>query len=441
MEFYILKLGCPKNDVDADYLAGGLIAAGHRPVERPEDAHVLIANTCAFIGDAKEESIDRILELAVYRGQGETRKLFVTGCLAQRYAAELRREIPEIDGIFGLGEWEQMAAAISSEPSTERTVITDSRQLTFMAGEHRHIADRYPYTYLKISDGCNRKCSYCVIPSIRGAFRSRTIDSIVQEARYLAENGKRELMLVSQDATLYGRDLQDGSTLVGLLKALDEIAAVAWIRVMYLHPAQVDEELIEYLTCGCNKALAYFDLPLQHIDSDLLRAMGRPYSGEQARRLIDCIRQADPRATIRSTFIVGFPGESERQFESLLNFVEETELDRVAAFAYSREEGTPAAELPRQVGDKTQQRRLDDLMVAQSEIAFEKNDSLIGATVEVMLDRLVGDNSAYGRTRGDCPDIDQEVVVSGSGLEVGQVVRVRIEAADGYDLIGKVTQD
>lgn len=441
MQFYLLKLGCPKNDVDADYLAGRLIAAGHRPVERPEEASALIVNTCAFIDDAKEESIDRILELAVYKGGDETLKLFVTGCLAQRYADELRSEIPEIDGIFGLGEWEQVAAAMSADRTTKQTAITDSRLLTFKAGEDRYISDRFPYAYLKISDGCNRQCSYCVIPSIRGRFRSRSIDSIVREAAYLARNGKREMILVSQDTTLFGRDLKDGSNLIGLLKALDEIEAVEWIRVMYLHPAQVNESLIEYLAADGNKTLAYFDLPLQHIDSDLLKAMKRPYSEERIRSLIESIRRASSRATIRSTFIVGFPGESQRQFERLLGFVEEMELDRVAAFAYSREEGTPAAELAQQIDEKTRMQRLDGLMITQSEIAFDKNDSLIGTSVEVILDSLIDENTARGRTPGDCPEIDQEVVVCGSDLEAGQVVQVRIEAVDGYDLIGKVVQD
>jgi ribosomal protein S12 methylthiotransferase len=441
MDFYLHKLGCPKNDVDADYLAGRLIADGHRPVEWPDDADVLIVNTCGFIDEAKEESIDRLLELGLYRDYAGHRKLFVTGCLAQRYADELRDEIPEIDGIFGLGEWDQIAAAMSAERGKVPTAITDSRMLSFKAGEHRYISDQNPYAYLKISDGCDRNCSYCVIPSIRGHFRSRTMESILREARHLAENGKRELILVSQDTTLYGRDLNDGSNLIDLLKALDEVSGVDWIRAMYLHPAQVGQELIEYLGAPDNKTLSYFDLPLQHIDSRLLQAMNRPYDERRVRQLIDSIRQADPAATIRSTFIVGFPGESELQFERLLEFLEEMQLERAAAFAYSRQDDTPAARLPGQLPEELQLQRLDDLMVTQSEIALDKNDSLIGSTVEVMLDRLFGGNKAIARTRGDCPEIDQEVIVSGPGLEVGQIVNVEIVAVDGYDLVGKVAQD
>lgn len=441
MRFYLLKLGCPKNDVDGDYLTGRLLADGHTLVRRPDDAEVMIVNTCAFIEEAKEESIDRLLELGLYREHDPDRKLFVTGCMAQRYADELRREIPEIDGIFGLGEWEAIASAMSTDRGIPTTRITESRLLTFKAGEHRYVDDQNGYEYLKISDGCDRQCSYCVIPSVRGRFRSRPVDELVREARYLAERGKQELILVSQDTTLYGCDLKDGANLVGLLKALDEIQGIEWIRVMYLHPAQVNRELIEYMADDGNKVLAYFDLPLQHVDSEILKAMKRPYSEEKIRRLISDIRKADPSATIRSTFIVGFPGESEEQFERLLEFVEEMELDRVAGFAYSQEEGTPAGGLPDQIDEATKAQRLDQLMITQQDIAFDKNESLIGTELEVMLDRWTDEDTAVGHSRGDCPDIDQLVLVRSPGLELGRIARVEVVASEGYDLIGEVTQD
>ncbi|MFH1687305.1 MAG: 30S ribosomal protein S12 methylthiotransferase RimO [bacterium] len=441
MTFYIRMLGCPKNDVDADYIAGHLVQAGHVPSASAAAADALIINTCGFIEAAKDESIDHILELCRVKETNPQVRVYVAGCLAQRYSEELLREIPEIDGVFGLGELEALAAALASPEQAGHKRVTDPRFMSYLAGGYRHISDDLPYAYLKISDGCNRGCSYCVIPSIRGAFRSRPLDSILREATFLADNGKRELILVSQDATLYGQDLSPSSTVVDLLSELNSVPNVDWLRLLYLHPANTTEALIEYLGDTSNKALDYFDLPLQHINDEILSAMNRRTSRSRIERLLDRIRRQAPQATLRTTFIVGFPGETEKMFEELLQFVSDQRFDRAAAFTYSQEEGSPAAELGMQIEEQVKQHRLDLLMTLQQDIAFERNRSLIGTRPQVMLDRLDGENRAVGRTRGDCPEIDQEVIVSGAGTTMGRLATVLIEQANGYDLVGSIIED
>ena len=441
MKFYIRRLGCPKNDVDADYIAARIVAAGHEAVDDPEEAEVVIVNTCGFIQDAKEESVNEILNLSQLKESGKLRKLLVSGCLSQRYGQELLEDIPEIDGVFGLGQLDAIAKAVKSEEAQVKPVVTEAKRLDYLSGPVRFIADNKPYAYLKISDGCNRNCSFCAIPGIRGRFRSRSVAEIVKEAEFLARRGKRELILVSQDTTLYGRDLKPPTSLTTLLKALDPITEVSWIRVMYLHPASTDDNLIEYMSDPANKTLGYFDLPLQHVNSRILKAMNRPYDHDSVRRLIEKIRTKCPKATMRGTFIVGFPGETASQFQQLYHFLYEQELHRAAAFAYSPEEETGAATLTRQVSEKVKYRRLDDVMSLQQEIAFNRNGTLIGTVQEVMLDSLSEDGTAVGRTRGDCPDIDQEVIVRGPKLTVGDICRVRIEATEGYDLLGSLVGD
>lgn len=435
MKFYVHRLGCPKNDVDADYICARLQDEGHEPVERPEEAESIIVNTCGFILLAKEESIEEILRLAQLKSGGRLKSLYVSGCLSQRYGDELLNGMPEIDGAFGIGELDAIAAAMTSAEGAARTIRTPARRLTYVDYERRVVSDRLPYAYLKISDGCNRGCTYCVIPGIRGPFRSRPLETVVREARRLAQSGRKELILVSQDATLYGCDLRPSGSLIKLLMALYEIDEVAWIRVMYLHPAQVNGELIDYMA-SANKTLTYFDLPLQHINTDLLRAMGRGTDRRKIENLLRSIRARCDGAILRTTFIVGFPGETTRQFTELCDFVDEQRFDRVGVFTYSVEEGTPAAEMVRQVREETKTRRLDRLMSLQREIAFAKNVSLIGAVREVIIDSVSADGIALGRTRGDCPQIDQEVRVRAFTGTTGDIRRIRIDAANGYDLEG-----
>ncbi len=440
MKIYLHKLGCPKNDVDADYIAARLLSDGHELVADPGLAETIIVNTCCFILPAREESIEEILSLANLKKEGGLQRLYISGCMAQHYGDQLLSGMPEIDGAFGLGEIDAIARAVGTAAKLTDTVKTESRRLSYLHGPRRAVTDSFPYAYLKISDGCNRGCTYCVIPQIRGNFRSRPMQAIIEEAKLLASAGKKELVLVSQDATLYGCDLKDNGDLIDLLRRLDSIDGVHWIRPMYLHPAQVNAELIDYMTIS-NKTLEYFDLPLQHVNSDLLTAMGRQTDRDSIERLIESIRVASTEAVIRATFIVGFPGETQRQFEELLEFIDRRKLDRVAGFVYSPEDGSPAAAMDEQLADELKNERLDQLMSLQREIAFDKNSALIGTVQEVIIDSVRPDGPAVGRTRGDCPEVDQELYVSNSEIAVGDILRVRVEAADGYDLHAMPVED
>jgi ribosomal protein S12 methylthiotransferase len=435
MKFYVQKLGCLKNDVDADYLAARLIEEGHEPVEDLEEAETIIVNTCGFIQAAKEESIDEIIRLAQLKKGGKLRKLYASSCLAQRYGDELLSEMPELDGAFGHGTLDSLAQTVAGGGQNRNVVRTETRLLGFLDWPQRFIADNLPFAYLKISDGCDRCCSYCAVPSMRGPFRSRPLDSIVREAEFLVSNGKKELILVSQESTQWGRDFADGSHLLLLLQALDQIAGLRWIRLLYLYPSSVDKALIEYLAAD-NKTLNYYDLPLQHLNDEILRAMGRQGGRREINRLLETIRDRSPDAVIRTTFIVGFPGETEDQFEELLQGAADVEFDRLGVFTYSREEGTLAHMMPGQVSEQLKNERMDRLMTLQHNIALRKNNSLIGNVAEVIIDSVEPDEPAMGRTYGDCPEIDQEVYVFGEPPLVGDICRVRIESVDGYDLVG-----
>jgi len=440
VKFFIHKLGCPKNDVDADYLAARLIAAGHEPVTDPAKADSVIVNTCGFIQDAKQESIDAILELARLKRDGGVQRLYATGCLTQRYGNELLGDMPELDGAFGLGALDAVADAVTKASRFRQVIRQDVRQLAYLDWKSRFLTDQLPYAYMKISDGCDRLCSYCAIPQMRGRYRSRPMESIFSEARFLADNGKKELILVSQEATLWGSDLAGRPGLVDLLSGLDRVSGVEWIRLLYLHPARTSPDLIDYLASD-NKTLCYFDLPFQHVNTEMLRLMKRESNRNTIEKLLDCIRERATEAVLRVSFMVGFPGETEAHFSELSDFVREHRFHRLGVFLFSAEEGTAAAELPDQVQKLVKIRRMDDLMTLQQEIAFDRNNSLIGQTVEVIIDTVDSESQAVGRTRGDCPEIDQQVLVSGHNLEVGEICRVRVDGAEGYDLIAtKVTE-
>jgi ribosomal protein S12 methylthiotransferase len=434
VKFFIHKLGCPKNDVDADYLAARLIAAGHEPVSDPASADTVIVNTCGFIQDAKQESIDAILELARLKRDGGVQRLYATGCLTQRYGNELLGDMPELDGAFGLGALDAVADAVTKASRFRQVIRQDVRQLAYLDWKSRFLTDQLPYAYMKISDGCDRLCSYCAIPQMRGRYRSRPMESIFSEARFLADNGKKELILVSQEATLWGSDLAGRPGLVDLLSGLDRVSGVEWIRLLYLHPARTSPDLIDYLASD-NKTLCYFDLPFQHVNTEMLRLMKRESNRNTIEKLLDCIRERATEAVLRVSFMVGFPGETEAHFSELSDFVREHRFHRLGVFLFSAEEGTAAAELPDQVQKLVKIRRMDDLMTLQQEIAFDRNNSLIGQTVEVIIDTVDSESQAVGRTRGDCPEIDQQVLVSGRNLEVGEICRVRVDGAEGYDLI------
>ncbi|MCM2271448.1 MAG: 30S ribosomal protein S12 methylthiotransferase RimO [candidate division Zixibacteria bacterium] len=433
MKFYLHKLGCPKNDVDADYISARLIDEGHLPVASPDDAESIIVNTCGFILPAKEESINEILRLGQLKKQGTLQRLYATGCLTQRYGDEMLDGMPELDGAFGHGALDSIATAVTNKTISRKTVRIESRKLGYLSWRDRYISDGFPYSYLKISDGCDRACAYCAIPLMRGKFRSRPLDSLLREAEFLARNGKRELILVSQEATMYGYGLPDNMNVIKMLQELEKIDELKWIRLMYLYPAALSEDLIDYLLED-NKTLPYFDLPLQHISDSVLTAMRRRVDRDRIERLIERIRSKTGRATLRTTFIVGFPGETDADFAELVDFTQQIGFDRMGVFPYSPEEGTPAEQMSGQVPEEIKTERMDTLMTIQREIAFAKNVELVGRRIEVLIDSVSDDGHAVARSRGDCPDIDQEVHVQGGELAVGQLRVVHIDSADGYDL-------
>jgi len=437
MKFFIKKLGCPKNDVDGDYIAGQLIDAGHTPSLNDEEADIVIVNTCGFILPAKEESIEEILYYEKLKEAGRIKKLYITGCLGQRYGPELIDEIKGIDGIFGLGKIGELTDSIGDNKSGTVDIFPDvRRELNFISGMPRYVDSRYPYEYLKIADGCDRFCSYCAIPGIRGKYRSRPIDDIIREAEFLASKGKKELILVSQEGSGYGRDFDDEINIISLLNELEKIRGIEWIRLMYLHPESVTDELIELMTHS-DKILGYFDIPLQHISDRILKSMNRPVTRLKIEKILGKIRRESSKNIIRTTFIAGFPGEADMEFLELKDFVRDFEFDRLGVFQYSPEEGTKAAGFSGHVAESTAAERVDELMLLQQEIAFAKNIALIDSFQKVIIDEVNTMGPALGRTAGDCPEIDQTVFIKGVPMQPGDFKDVRIVMVEGYDLIAE----
>jgi ribosomal protein S12 methylthiotransferase len=438
MKFYVKKLGCPKNDVDADYITGKLIEQGHELTGDYNRAGVIIVNTCGFILPAKEESIEEILRFERLKLQGKIDRLYVTGCLSQRYAGELERDIRGVDGFFGLGKIDEVVEAVNSRDSG-RVIVSKSHaeELQYLAGDRRYIETQYPYEYLKIAEGCERYCAYCAIPYIRGHYRSRKVEDIVKEATMLADHGKKELILVSQEGNRYGRDLDDGIGVIELLQALERVEGIEWIRLMYLHPESMTDDLIEFMSTS-DRVLGYFDIPLQHINDGILGRMNRRVTRKIIEKTLLKIRETSSENIIRTTFIAGLPGETDREFNELYNFVNEFRFDRMGVFKYSPEEGTAAVDFDGQVPEKVAEERLDNLMILQQGIAFEKNIALIDSNRHVIIDEVNPQAPAVGRTRGDCPEIDQAVYVEGEGLKSGDIVETKIIMAEGYDLIARI---
>lgn len=437
--------------MDADYIAGRLIADGHEQAVSAEKAEAVIVNTCGFILPAKQESIGEILRYSELRKSGSLKKLVAAGCLSQKNGTELLDGIPELDAAVGLGQLDAIAAAVSGNGSAgssapRELVNVPTRDLHYLAGSKRHVETDTPYAYLKISDGCDRKCTYCVIPQMRGSFRSRTMADIVSEAKMLADLGKRELILVSQEATLYGADTGKVQILQ-LLDELQEIGGIEWIRLMYLHPQMLDSTLIDYLS-ESNKTLPYYDLPLQHINNDMLKRMRRQVRRQKIEDVLAEIREKRPDSVIRTTFIVGFPGETEEQFSELYQFAEEFKFDRMGAFAYSNEDGSSAAIMPDQIPEAEKTVRLEAIDELQDGIASERNQRLIGARLDVLVDSPATDEDpALARSAGDCPEIDQIVYIregQGNGespLQSGQFSRVKVVDTVGLDLIAERVTD
>lgn len=432
---YMVNLGCPKNLVDGEVMLGLLAREGYSITLDPEQAAVLMVNTCSFINEAKEESIDTILELARYKEQSPTKQLIVTGCLAQRYGQELRGSLPEVDVFVGTGEFIRVTEILRQK----RSVLDGP--LTYVGAAHvlpDHTAPRLTTTpfytaYLKIAEGCNHKCAFCIIPKIRGLQESRPIDSLVAEASMLAAQGVRELNLIAQDLTAYGRERRDGTTLLGLLRALCQIDGIDWIRLLYCYPNYIDEPLLRCIAEE-EKICPYLDIPLQHISDRMLRVMRREKSGDGIRRLLDRIRAYVPGVVLRTSFIVGFPGEQEEDFQQLLGFVSEADIDHVGVFQYSQEEGTAAGVMPEQISEETKQQRWRLLMERQARVARKKNLAQIGSVQDVLVGGHTEQGRLWGRTRGQAAEIDGVVFLDRISADVGEIIPVQIVGVAGYDL-------
>ena len=438
----VVKLGCPKNDLDAEAIQSQLQSSGFELTEEKEQAEIFIINTCGFIEQAKKESIKAILELSRFKNGSNGKKIVVTGCLAQRYNSELWKSMPEIDGILGLNEIDNISKLCSEVITGNRVSFISPLPREYEEKVERRAPQALPYAYLRIADGCDNCCAYCSIPQIRGRYRSRKIENILVEAKSLAENGVKEINLVAQDTTLYGQDIYGEQRLPELLSLLSKIEGIEWIRLLYTHPAHYTDKLIEKIT-GNQKVCKYLDLPLQHISDKLLYLMGRKIDRKGIESLIQTLRNRIPGLVLRTTLIVGFPGESEVEFEELLNFVEKQRFDRLGAFTYSKEEGTEAFNLEEHLSFKEKEKRLDKLMSLQQRIAFEKNKERVGEKVKVLIESKANDFSGkekyyIGRSQKEAPEIDGVILVKSKNLKIGEFLEVKITRWKDYDLIGEV---
>jgi ribosomal protein S12 methylthiotransferase len=434
----MVSLGCAKNQVDAEVMLGLLSEAGYEIVNRSENAHIIIVNTCGFIESAKEESIDAILEQAQYKKDGQCRLLIVTGCLAQRYYKQLIDEMPEVDAIVGTGHFTEIVDIIrESSEKNKPPVRIEGLNLPLRETAAR-VLTTPPYTaYLKISEGCNNYCTYCVIPQLRGRHRSRPLDGLLKEAEELVAGGVRELILVGQDLTRYGQDLDGQLSLVKLLKELVKIPELVWIRLLYCYPDRVTDELIDTVAQE-EKICKYMDIPLQHIHPSILKRMNRHFAPEEIRNLLLKVRNRIPGIILRTSFIVGFPGEDEDEFRQLLDFAQEFPFNRLGVFTYSREEGTLAAGYPHQVDREVKEARRAALMGIQQKISKELNQRRVGEVCHVLIERDNPQGIYTGRSYGEAPEIDGQIfVISQKPLHVGEFVKVRITKAYEYDLLGE----
>ena len=430
----LISLGCNKNRVDSEIALGLMKDRGYAFTADPAEADVLMVNTCGFIEAAKEESIDTILELAEYKKTGRCKVLVVTGCLSQRYENELLAEIPEIDVLLGVNQYALLPDAVEKALKGKRT-HSCADDLTFI--EHDRVLTTPPYTaYTRIGDGCSNRCTFCAIPLIRGPYRSRREDLILQEIDQLSKQGVREHILVAQDTTRYGTDNGGHTALPSLMKKAAAIQGVDWLRVLYCYPDETNEELLDVLADTPN-VCKYLDLPIQHIDPVLLRRMHRRGTDED---IIRCVKMAQERKlTLRTSIIVGFPGETEEQFQRLLDFIRFAKFDRLGAFTYSPEEGTPAARMEDQIPEEVKQERLDRLMNLQASISLEKNQARVGEVLNVLVTYHNEEGLCLGRSESEAPETDGEIVFKAKGKlpEPGQFVRVKITQADTYDLMGE----
>lgn len=436
----LVSLGCAKNRVDAEVMMGKLQAAGYKLVEEAGMADVAIVNTCGFIDDAKKEAIEEILELVQLKKEGRIRAILVTGCLAERYRTEIRREIPEVDAVIGIGANGEIVELVQQVLDGAAPEIFPPKEALPLCGERVQTTPYYT-SYLKIAEGCDNRCTYCAIPMIRGAFRSRPIEELVAEAAHLAKNGVRELNIIAQDTTQYGVDLYGAPRLAELLHRLGEIDGLRWIRVLYLYPDRLTDDVIDAIASE-PKVVKYIDIPLQHCDAQVLRRMNRFGDRASLTALIQKLRDRIPGVTLRTTVMVGFPGETEAQFTELAEFVRDVRFDRLGCFAYSAEDGTPAARLPDQLTESVKQQRQENIMELQMTIMAEGAEQKVGSTVQVLVegyDRYA--SSFFGRTPADAPEVDGKIFFTAKthALNAGELVTVRVTDTLDGDLIGELT--
>ncbi len=437
MKVHLTTLGCPKNQVDSELMLGLLGEAGFVVADRAEDAECVIVNTCAFIDRAREESVQTILELARLKEHGRCRALIVTGCLTQRYGAEVMREMPEIDGILGTSNLPAIVDLVRQAANRHDWATAAPPGYLYDASTPRLLTAKVPYAYVKIAEGCDMGCTFCAIPQFRGRHRSRTLPDIVREVEGLAARGVQEAILVSQDTLAYGRDLPDNGDIGALLQALGD-TRMPWIRPMYLHPAHVNDRLVAAWARA--RVVPYLDMPVQHADDAILKSMRRAVTARRMRDVVAQFRAAIPGVTVRTTVLVGFPGESDEAFERLLEFVDDVRFDRLGVFTYSAEDGTPSPEYPDQVPAEVAAARAARVQEAQDAIAWERSAKLVGTETEVLVDGPSADSAFAweGRTAGQAPEIDGVVYLRGRrDFTPGRFARVRVVEVDGYELVGE----
>lgn len=439
MKILFISLGCDKNLVDTEVMLGLLASRGYEMTDDETEADIIVINTCCFIHDAKEESIQNILEMAEYKKEGKVRALIVTGCLAERYRQEILDEIPEVDEVLGTTAYDRILDAVDAALAGEHSVMLADIDALPLPDTKRLVTTGGHFAYLKIAEGCDKHCTYCIIPKIRGNYRSVPMERLIREAEELAAQGVKELILVAQETTLYGKDLYGEKSLHRLVRELCRISGLRWIRILYCYPEEITDELIQVMKEE-KKVCHYLDLPIQHASDAVLKRMGRRTSKQELVEIIGKLRREIPDICLRTTLITGFPGETEEQHEELIEFVDEMEFDRLGVFTYSPEEETPAEKMPDQIDEEVKEERQDELMELQQEIAFENAERMVGREVLVMIEGKVADENAYvGRTYRDAPNVDGLIFINtDEELLSGDFARVKVTGALDYDLIGEL---
>ena len=439
MKILFISLGCDKNLVDTEVMLGLLASRGYEMTDDEQEADIIVINTCCFIHDAKEESIQNILEMAELKKEGKVKALIVTGCMAERYKDEILEEIPEVDEVLGTTAYDKILDAVDAALEGNQEVILSDIDALPLPETKRLVTTGGHFAYLKIAEGCDKHCTYCIIPKVRGNYRSVPMERLVNEARELAEQGVKELILVAQETTLYGKDLYGEKSLHKLVRELCKISGIRWIRILYCYPEEITDELIDAIAAE-PKVCNYLDIPIQHASDNVLKRMGRHTDQAELRAIIGKLREKIPDICLRTTLISGFPGETQEDFEELYRFVNEMEFDRLGVFPYSQEEDTPAATMEDQVPQEVKEFRRDELMELQQAIAFDKAEDMVGHILTVMIEGKVADEETYvARTYRDAPNVDGYLFVNTSAnLMTGDFVKVLVTGSNEYDLIGEI---